>query len=107
NSYNINIKDSGIGIDEKGLEKIFGRFEQVRNKKEHYKEGSGIGLSLVKSLVDMHNGKISIKSEVGKGSEITVSIPNMIYTEQNTINNTYLNDIACVNKMNIEFSDIY
>lgn len=104
---NISIRDTGIGIDENNLKNIFGRFEQVSSKKAHYKEGSGIGLSLVKSLVDLHKGRIVAQSEIGKGSEFVVSIPKVRVPGCDLASDNNLNSIDKVSRMNIEFSDIY
>lgn len=70
----VEVSDNGIGIPLKSQEKIFKRFYQVTNSKEH-NTGSGIGLSLVKSLVALHKGIISVESTPGKGSTFTVEIP--------------------------------
>ncbi|MFI0430603.1 two-component regulator propeller domain-containing protein [Mariniflexile sp. HMF6888] len=70
----IEVIDDGIGIPLKSQEKIFMRFYQATNSKEN-NTGSGIGLSLVKSLVELHKGKIKVKSEPNKGSEFIVRIP--------------------------------
>ncbi|MEG2573749.1 MAG: hybrid sensor histidine kinase/response regulator transcription factor, partial [Bacteroides sp.] len=67
----IKVSDTGIGIPENKKGKIFERFYQVES--EHV--GSGIGLSLVLRLVELHHGKIELNSEEGKGSTFTVSIP--------------------------------
>jgi len=73
----ISVKDTGIGIQEDKLEMIFERFKQVDNLLTRKNEGSGIGLSLVKSLVELHGGKISVKSEYNRGSEFTVELPRI------------------------------
>lgn len=103
---NITIKDNGIGIATDKLDSVFGRFEQINNKKIHNKEGSGIGLSLVKSLVSIHNGKITASSEINNGTTFTVSIPINIIENQVQLYNTVSDDNK-VNRMNVEFSDIY
>lgn len=66
------VKDTGAGISGEDMENIFERFYQV--DKVH-PTGSGIGLSLVKAFVELHGGEITVKSELGKGSEFTVRIP--------------------------------
>lgn len=105
---NISIKDSGIGIAEDKIGSIFGRFEQLSSKKLHNKEGSGIGLSLVKSLVDIHGGKITASSKINEGTTFTVSIPSVLVEKKsNTRTYNALNDCSKVNRMNVEFSDIY
>ena len=89
-SENISIKiivnDTGIGIEKENLDRIFDRFYQVEQSTTRGYEGTGIGLSLVKELVEFYNGNINIESEVGKGTEVTVSIPlGKIYSINETI----------------------
>lgn len=70
----IEVTDDGIGIPLKSQDKIFKRFYQATNSKAN-NTGSGIGLSLVKSLVAIHKGTISVESTPGKGSTFRVEIP--------------------------------
>ncbi|HDZ06674.1 hypothetical protein LCGC14_0190100 [marine sediment metagenome] len=70
----IEVSDDGIGIPLKSQEKIFTRFYQATNSKEN-NTGSGIGLSLVKSLVELHKGTIVVESRPNEGSTFTVEIP--------------------------------
>lgn len=70
----LEVSDDGIGIPLKSQEKIFKRFYQATNSKEN-NTGSGIGLSLVKALVDLHKGHITVKSAPKKGSIFSVEIP--------------------------------
>ena len=70
------VKDTGIGIQEKDINRIFERFQQVKQVKNQGNEGIGIGLSLCKSLVELLGGNISVQSEYGKGSSFQFSIPN-------------------------------
>lgn len=70
----VEVSDNGIGIPIKSQEKIFKRFYRVSNSQEH-NTGSGIGLSLVKSLVELHKGAINVVSTPGNGSIFTVEIP--------------------------------
>jgi len=69
------IKDTGQGIPEGQVEKIFERFYQVSSSDSRAFEGSGIGLALCRELVEMHHGKISVKSVPGKGSTFDVMLP--------------------------------
>ncbi len=102
----ISIKDSGLGIPEDMREKIFERFRQVDSAQHKPKEGSGIGLSLVKALVEAHNGKIHVRSKSGEGSEFIIELPVVTIKEE-----VYKEAAAKlqdnVERINIEFSDIY
>lgn len=71
----ISVKDSGSGIPVKNQEQIFDRFRQLENSGSTNIKGSGIGLSLVKSFVDLHHGNISVISEENRGSEFIVDLP--------------------------------
>lgn len=98
------VKDSGVGIPDNMKEKIFKKFEQVQNRKEK-KLGSGIGLALVKSLVEVHGGTIDVESKLGKGSTFIVNLPNKVDTEKDKYE--ILNyDSQSKNNLSIEFSDL-
>ncbi|MBC2580784.1 hybrid sensor histidine kinase/response regulator [Clostridium sp. DJ247] len=108
NSIEIRVKDSGIGISQDKHQVIFERFKQVDNLLTRSNEGSGIGLSLVKSLVEMHGGNIKVKSEHLKGSEFIVEIP--ICEENKKLNakkDSTNKSSNVIHKSDIEFSDIY
>jgi len=69
------ISDTGIGIPQRDLEKLGRPFEQVENQFTKSKGGSGLGLAISKSLVQLHSGSLSIKSQVGKGTIVAVELP--------------------------------
>ena len=69
------VEDTGTGISKEDQEFIFNRFEQGQNRKFTNISSSGIGLTLVKYLVELHNGEIRLESELGKGSRFTISLP--------------------------------
>ncbi|MCD9014146.1 ATP-binding protein [Parachryseolinea silvisoli] len=71
----VSVADTGIGIPAGQLDKIFSRFHRVDNPGGRSEEGSGIGLAMVKELVKLHFGKITVTSVPGEGSVFTVSIP--------------------------------
>ncbi|QXM07122.1 Cache 3/Cache 2 fusion domain-containing protein [Crassaminicella indica] len=102
------VKDTGIGIPKDKIGKIFERFKQVDPLLSRSHEGSGIGLSLVKSLVEMHDGNISAKSIYGKGTEFIVTLPvKFVPEEKNTTQKDDFSKRTNVEKIKIEFSDIY
>ena len=71
----ISISDSGIGINSKDLDKIFSRFYQVKELDKQYYGGTGIGLEVVKSFVDLHKGKIDVKSQNSIGTQFKIYFP--------------------------------
>ena len=70
----IRVKDTGIGIPQNEIERIFERFYRVDKGRSRKLGGTGLGLSIVKHIVELYNGKIYVQSEVGKGSEFTIVI---------------------------------
>jgi two-component system phosphate regulon sensor histidine kinase PhoR len=71
----INVKDTGMGIPKEDQDRIFERFYRVDKSRSKKITGTGIGLSIVKHIVEYHKGKITLKSEVNKGTEIEISLP--------------------------------
>ncbi len=69
------VSDTGIGLKPEDLSHIFDRFYQVDSSQTREYEGTGIGLAIVKELVQLHKGIISVKSEVGKGTEFCIQLP--------------------------------
>ena len=69
------VEDNGIGIPRRAIRKIFKRFYQVDNSLSRRAQGCGLGLSIVKFIVDAHKGTIDVRSEPGKGSTFTVKLP--------------------------------
>jgi len=106
----ISIEDTGIGIPEDKLNIIFDRFRQVDKSFTRDHEGSGIGLSLVKSLVEMQGATISVESKYGVGTKFSISFPvkqldyERVESSSKLADNT-INDN--VQRIKIEFSDIY
>lgn len=105
----ISVKDTGVGIPEDKQDIIFERFRQIDKSLTRKSEGSGIGLSIVKSLVEIMDGKITVQSEVGKGSEFIIKLPVKLIEESTS---EASKEAACtsenkVESIQIEFSDIY
>lgn len=102
---NISVEDKGMGIPKDKLNFIFTKFAQVDKTLTRNAEGSGVGLSIVKKLTELHGGKINVESKEGQGSKFTISLLNgNIKSKKNNI----LNKLNMDNeKMHIEFADIY
>ncbi|WML33078.1 HAMP domain-containing sensor histidine kinase [Clostridium sp. OS1-26] len=107
------VKDTGCGIPSDKLDVIFERFRQVDEVLTRRAEGSGIGLSLVKALVEAHEGTISAYSTCGVGSEFVIFLPNKtvdnneIYYKPLDIINNEDELHKKVERISVEFSDIY
>ncbi|MDF2613071.1 MAG: ATPase, histidine kinase, gyrase and HSP90-like domain protein [Clostridia bacterium] len=103
----ISVKDNGIGIEEDMQELVFERFVQVDKSFQRTREGSGIGLALVKSLVEMHGGSISVRSKIGEGSEFIIKLPDRQLSEDKHMTSTYQIEDKDTHRISVEFSDIY
>ncbi len=82
------VEDTGIGILPEDKDKVFDSFARVDMNKNHYKEGTGLGLHITKELVECMNGSIGFESEYGKGSYFVVSLPQKIVREAVADNDT-------------------
>jgi signal transduction histidine kinase len=102
----ISVKDTGIGIPYDKQDIIFERFSQVNKSLSREREGSGLGLNIVKSFIEMHGGEIKLISEEGKGSEFIILLPNNLDKEVNCEIGT-ISNFNNVERISIEFSDIY
>ncbi|MPQ29950.1 PAS domain S-box protein [Clostridium estertheticum] len=104
----VSVKDTGVGIPTDMKSSIFERFVQVDKSLSRDREGSGIGLSLVKSLVEMHGGTIRVESQYGSGSEFIIDLPETGLPEnQPFILDANIAKISDIERLQIEFSDIY
>ena len=74
----ISVEDSGIGIKEESLPKLFSKFDRLNVEKEMTIEGTGLGLAITKKLIELMNGKIIVQSVYGQGSKFTISIDQRI-----------------------------
>ncbi|MCI9304446.1 sensor histidine kinase KdpD [Clostridium sp.] len=109
NYVTIRVKDDGVGISKDVQEEIFKRFVQEDKSFNRKKEGSGIGLALVKSLVELYDGQVYLESNVEKGSEFVVKLPNVRIENEEENDNKVMDadNKPLVQKIHIEFSDIY
>ena len=82
----ITITDTGVGIREKDMEKLFGKFQRLDQNKNRTVEGSGLGLAIVHNLLELMDGKINVQSVYGEGSTFTISLPQKIVSDE-TIGN--------------------
>lgn len=99
----VSVKDTGCGIPKEKIETIFDRYKQIENNCR--KSGSGIGLSLVKSLTELHGGYVEVESVEGEGSTFSFAIPiKTIETVGET--EVFVHNLN-VEKIEVEFSDIY
>lgn len=103
----IEVSDTGIGIPKNKQDIIFERFGQVESDLSRQAEGTGIGLSLVKHLVDILGGKIELESELGNGSTFRIFLPANECIKNEEYEACLDEDSRLVNAMRVEFSDIY
>jgi signal transduction histidine kinase len=75
-SARLQVSDTGVGIDAAELPLIFGRFYRGSRANEARSSGSGLGLAIVRSIVEMHGGRIAVESGIGTGSTFTVTLPS-------------------------------
>lgn len=76
------VTDTGIGISEENIGKLFGKFERVDLEKNSTKEGTGLGLAITKMLLEMMGGDVQVKSTYGVGSTFTVIIPQKVLSDE-------------------------
>ncbi|MBQ7955462.1 MAG: response regulator [Lachnospiraceae bacterium] len=80
-NLNVSIKDTGIGIDEVSLEKLFTSFNQVDSSSKRQESGIGLGLAISQALVQKMGGAITVKSKPGKGTTVKFSVPQKVVEE--------------------------
>tara|TARA_B100001564_G_scaffold188757_2_gene158458 strand:- start:4449 stop:8585 length:4137 start_codon:yes stop_codon:yes gene_type:complete len=98
--FEIDITDTGIGINKKNIKKIFNRFYQSEENNEQYYSGTGIGLEVVKKFVDYHKGKIVVESQQGVGTSFKVFIPDtkiQFYKNEQLVNVKKLSQLQSKN----------
>lgn len=106
NNLYIKVEDNGIGIPENKQGQIFQRFCQIDEMFTRIHEGSGIGLSLVKSLVEMHGGAITFESEVGVGTSFVINLP-IKEVDEKVVKYKTIAKQDHIERISVEFSDIY
>ena len=83
--FEIRVKDSGIGMSQEFVQKIFSPFERERTSTVSRTQGTGLGMAITKNIVDMMGGTIEVRTEQGKGTEFIVRLPLRIQSEQRSI----------------------
>ena len=106
NKLFVHLKNNGPTISEEDSKKIFDRFVQVDNHLRRSSEGSGIGLYLVKRLIEMHDGEIWLNTDVECGVEFIFYIPIKTINNEDEIVHS-IDNHSRIDKCNIEFSDVY
>lgn len=84
-TYQFIIRDTGVGMPKEFLEKIFTPFERVQTSTNSKIEGTGLGMAITKNIVDMMNGQIAVSSELGNGTEFTVTLSLKLQKKENEI----------------------
>ena len=75
NYIDVVVSDTGYGIQEEELNHVFDRFYRVMSSRSSYPQGSGLGLSIVKFIMELHKGKVTIQSKPGQGTTVTLHFP--------------------------------
>ncbi|MCR5774456.1 MAG: response regulator [Lachnospiraceae bacterium] len=96
--YDMSVSDTGIGIKQENLEHLFDAFERVDSEETHYIEGTGLGLTIVKNLLDLMGGSIEVDSVYGEGTVFTVHIPQRMLSDEKI--KDYTPDIGLSSKEN-------
>jgi two-component system, OmpR family, phosphate regulon sensor histidine kinase PhoR len=104
--FTLLVKDEGIGIPEAKIPHIFDRFAQVNSSLSRRAEGTGLGLSLVKKLVELMGGSIFVRSEVDCGSEFIINFKEVSLEAVENLEDYSIINSNIEGKINIEFSDI-
>lgn len=103
----IKVKDTGVGIPKEKISTIFESFVQVDTSMSRICEGSGIGLSIAKQMVELHDGEIQVDSKINEGSIFTVELPIRVVNSKEANRNNLFKLRDKIEQAKIEFSDIY
>ena len=101
----INVKDSGRGIKEEDIDKLFGKFQRLDEDKNTTTEGTGLGLAITKKLITMMNGTVKVKSTYGEGTEFICCIDQLISTKKVLENKDMSDEVIDLSDKNILIVD--
>ena len=102
----LSVEDDGIGIEKENKKTIFNKFTQLNTSLNRMSEGSGVGLSLVKSIAELHGGSVRVESVLNQGSIFTVELP-IITLDNIKVNEYHFSNMSQSEIIKIELSDIY
>ena len=108
-NLSVKVKDTGIGIEEENLEKLFSSFNQVDTKRNRQEGGIGIGLAISKRIISKMGGFISVKSTFGKGSEFQFVVPQKVVDDRPMVavrNAESINIISYINTEKYDYAEI-
>lgn len=99
------VADTGIGIKEEDLSKLFSPFERIEESRNRTIEGTGLGMSIVKQLLDMMGSRLEVESVYGKGSEFSFEVVQRIVDPEpiGNFNETYLKSVSSIEKYRVSF----
>jgi len=88
----LKVKDEGLGMTENDLQKIFGKYQKLSAKPTNNESSMGLGLYIVKKIIDQHNGNIFVNSSIGKGTTFNIILPNIKQNRITTLTDNHLID---------------
>ncbi|MGM0411131.1 MAG: sensor histidine kinase, partial [Bacillota bacterium] len=101
----ISVIDFGVGMKKEELKYIFDEFNQIDDTLSKNSEGSGLGLSIVKAIIEKHNGDIQVESEFGKGTKFSIFLPDKKLEDEEAVENIY-DENSDLNRTALELSDL-
>ena len=105
-SLKIRVKDTGIGIREEDLEKLYSPFERIEEERNRNIEGTGLGMSIVKNLLDMMGSKLEVSSVYGEGSDFSFEVKQKVINWEpiGDFNETYIRSLESIEKYRVSFT---
>lgn len=105
-SLKIRVKDTGIGIKEEDLEKLYSPFERIEEERNRNIEGTGLGMSIVKNLLDMMGSRLEVSSVYGEGSDFSFEVKQKVINWEpiGDFNETYIRSLESIEKYRVSFT---